>query len=592
MSMTFDAWLTIAVTAIIFISLILNWAQADVLFLAAAAFLVTVGVIRPEEAMAGFSNPALVTVAALFVVAAGLRETGILDLAGRMVLGSVKTERKALGRLSFVVVPLSAFLNNTPIVAMFMPIVLQWSRRNQVSPSKLLMPLSFLTILGGTCTLIGTSTNLVTQGLLIESDMKPLGFFELSWVGVPYSIVGVIYLLTIGRRLLPERKDLLEQLGDSRREYLAELEVRVGCRLIGQSVEAAGLRHLPGLFLIEIQRNDVIIAAVEPTTVLQAGDRLTFTGIVASIVELEQISGLVPASDSFYDVTPLGQRKRQLCEAVISNSSPLIGKSIREADFRAAYGAAVVAVHRSGSRVTTKVGDIELQVGDTLLLQVRPTFMRTHRNDPAFVLITDVPEWRPINTDRAWIAAILFLILLGLMTTEWLPIAIAGMLIATAMIFCGCLSAAAARQSVEWQVLITIGASFALGAALQNSGAAKAIAEGFVGLLGSLGPIGAIAGIYLLGSIITEVITNNAVVVLLFPICVETGKLYGIDPRGLLIALTFAASASFMTPIGYQTNMMVFGPGGYRFTDYLRVGGPLNLILMPIAVSLIYWVWM
>ncbi len=593
----YHAQITLAVVLTIVVALIFEWIQADILFLTATAVLVALGVIGPEVAFQGFSNSAVITVGALFVVAAGLRETGLLDHIGRLVLGGAKTQGQALGRLSSVVVPLSAFLNNTPIVAMFMPIVLQWSRRNHVSPSKLLLPLSYLTLLGGICTLIGTSTNLITHGQMIDNQMQPLSMFELSWVGIPCALVGVLYLMTLGKRLLPERKDLLEQLGESRREYLAEMEVQSGCRLIGKSVEGAGLRHLPGLFLIEIQRQEMVIGPVEPSTSIEAGDRLTFTGVVSSIVELEKIQGLVPASDSAYEVSPQGQRKRQLCEAVISHTSPLIGKTIREADFRATYGAAVVAVHRSGSRILSKVGDIELHPGDTLLLQVRPAFLRLHRNDPAFVLISDVPEWRPLRSDRAWIAACLFALLLVLMSVldqdkTSMPIPIAGVLIAAAMIFAGCISMSEARQSIEWQVLITIGASFGVGAALQSSGAARNIAESFVGFAGAMGPIGVLASIYLIAVVTTEVITNNAVVILLFPVCIEAAKLHGMDSRPLIIALTIAASMSFMTPIGYQTNMMVYGPGGYKFTDYVRVGAPLSILLFPLAVGIIYLAWM
>ncbi len=593
----YHAHITLAVVAVILIALVFEWIQADILFLTATVFLVACGIIEPKIAFSGFSSDAVVTVGALFVVAAALRETGLLDHLGRWVLEVAKTETQAMRRLSCVVVPLSAFLNNTPIVAMFMPIVLQWTRRNRVSPSKMLLPLSYLTLLGGTCTLIGTSTNMITYDQMIKSGMKPLAMFELSWVGVPCAAVGIIYLMTLGRRLLPERKDLLEQLGESRREYLAEMEVQPGCRLIGKSVEAAGLRHLPGLFLIEIQRHDLVIGPVEPSTSVESGDRLTFTGVVSSIVELEKIQGLVPATDSSYDVSPQGQRKRQLCEAVISHTSPLIGKTIREADFRATYGAAVVAVHRSGSRIMSKVGDIELHPGDTLLLQVRPSFLRLHRNDSAFVLISDVPEWRPLRFDRAWIAAGLFALLLVLMTfldqkNTTIPIPIAGALIASAMVFCGCISVSDARQSIEWQVLITIGASFGVGAALQSSGAATEIAQRFIGLTGSLGHLGVLAGIYLIAAITTELITNNAVVILLFPICVEAAKLNGMDARPLIIALTIAASMSFVTPIGYQTNMMVYGPGGYKFKDYIRIGAPLSLIVFPLASGIIYLCWM
>ena len=589
--MDFDAWLTLGIALALFVALARNLAGPDVLFLGAAALLAVLGVITAEQAFRGFSNAGVIAVGVLFVVAAGLRETGVLDWVGHVVLGKARSEVGALVRLTILVLPLSAFLNNTPIVALLVPVVLEWSRRHEVSPSKLLIPLSFLAILGGTCTLIGTSTNLVVNGLMIESGMAGMGMFEIGMVGIPYAILGVAYLLLPGRKLLPDRKELLEQLGESRREYLVEMLVQPECRLVGQTVAAAGLRHLPGLFLIEIDRGGTLIGPVAPDDVIHAHDRLVFTGVVSSIVELERIPGLVPAVDPAYEVAPRQQRRRRLCEAVVSDSSPLIGKTIREADFRATYGAAVVAVHRSGSRVAQKVGDIRLQPGDTLLLQAKPHFQRAHRNDPAFYLISDVQEYRPLRSDRAWIAMILFVALIAMMTSNLVPVEIAAALVAVAMVACGCISQGEARQSVEWQVLVTIGAAFAIGAALQQSGAARAIAEQVFEFAEPLGVVAALAGVYILTSILTEMVTNNAAAVLLFPFCTEIAKLYHASPRPFLMALVLAASASFMTPIGYQTNMMVYGPGGYRFSDFFRVGAPLNVVLGILAVILIPLIW-
>lgn len=589
--MSLEAWLTLGIVTFLFVALVKNLASPDLLFLGATAFLALLGIITPTEAFAGFSNPGMLTVAMLFVVAAGLRETGVLDYVRHHILGRATTEKAVLSRLAGVILPMSAFLNNTPIVAMFVPVVLEWSRQHQISPSKLLIPLSYLAILGGTLTLIGTSTNLVIHGLMIENGLPGMRLFEIGMVGLPYALIGLAYLFLVGHRLLPERKELLEQLGESLREYLAEMLVQPHCRLIGQTVEKAGLRHLPGVFLIEIDRNGKIIGPVRSDDVIAANDRLVFTGVVGSIIELEKISGLVPAADPAYEVSPKQQRQRRLCEAVISENSLLIGKSIREADFRASYGAAVVAVHRGGKRVEQKIGDITLQPGDTLLLQVRPHFLRAYRNDPAFYLISDVVEWRPLRRDRAWIAVLLFLILIGLMTAGLVPTLIAATLVAILMVLVGCISAGDAQRSVEWQVLITIAAAFGVGTALENSGAATVIATTLVDATEVWGPIAALAVIYLLGSLMTEVITNNAAAVLLFPFCLETARLYEVNPRPFLIALALAASASFMTPIGYQTNMMVYGPGGYRFSDFLRIGTPLNLLLWITAVLLIPLFW-
>jgi di/tricarboxylate transporter len=589
--MTFEAWLTLGVVALIFVLLVKNLAPPDFLFLGATAFFALVGIITTEQAFAGFSNSGVLTVGLLFVIAAGLRETGVLNYLGARILGATRSESGVLKRLAAIVIPMSAFLNNTPIVAMFLPIVLDWSRKNRVSPSKLLIPLSYLTILGGTCTLIGTSTNLVVHGLMIEEGIPGMTLFEIGKIGLPYAVVGVLYLFYIGPRLLPERKELLEQLGDTLREYLVEMSVQPGCRLIGQTVQQAGLRQLPGLFLIEIDRDGEIIGPVGPDNVLEAGDRLVFTGVVSSIIELEKIPGFVPAADPSYEVSPRQQRQRRLSEAVVSEKSPLIGKTIRDADFRATYGAAVVAVHRGGKRVEKKIGDIRLRPGDTLLLQVRPHFSRAYRNDPAFYLVTDVEDWRPLRTDRTWLALALFVGLLFLMTTGIVSTLVAATLIAVLMVLTGCLSSGDARQSVEWQVLITIAAAFGVGAALENSGAAATLASVVVDVTRDWGPIATLAVVYILGSFITELITNNAAAVLMFPFAVEIAKIYDASPRPFIMAIVLAASASFMTPIGYQTNMMVYGPGGYRFSDFFRIGAPLHLVLWCVAVALVPYFW-
>jgi di/tricarboxylate transporter len=414
--------------------------------------------------------------------------------------------------------------------------------------------------------------------------------FELAWVGVPCALVGTLYMLTIGRRLLPDRKELIEQLGEQRREYLVEMLVQPGCRLVGKSIVEAGLRHLPGLFLIEIDRDGEQIGPVEPGEVLRANDRLIFTGIVGTIVDLEKIPGLVPAADATYEVAPEKRRGRRLCEAVISPTSPLVGRSVRDADFRALYDAAVVAVHRNGERMTNKIGDIDLRPGDTLLLQTGYDFIRAYRNNPDFYLISDI-GWRPLRRDKAWIAALAFAGLVVMMVLDSNNILLAAFLAAGVMVGTRCISAADARRSVEWPVLIAIASSFAVGKALESSGVAKAFAGGLVQLTQPLGPIAALAAIYIGTLILTEIISNNAAAVLAFPFCLETARLLDVSNRPFIIAVTLAASQAFASPIGYQTHMMVFGPGGYRFNDFVRVGLPLNLLIAVVTVVVIPLVW-
>jgi di/tricarboxylate transporter len=596
---TWQGWFTIFVLAAVLLALVRNF-PTDAVLLGGTVILTLTGIISPMEAFSGFSNEGMLTVAALFVVAAALRETGALDSIGRLVLGNARTERAVMLRLAGSVTGMSAFLNNTPIVAMFIPIITRWCSKNGISPSRLLIPLSYLTILGGTCTLIGTSTNLVVSGLLRRemdldpghsANLAPIGLFELSWVGIPYAIIGTAYLFFIGYRLIPDRKDFIEKMAQTAREYLVDLRVEPGCLLIDKTVEAAGLRRLRGLFLIEILRKDEVISPVRPDHTLSEGDVLTFTGEVSTIIDLERIQGLVPIADDGYEVQALKRRGRVLSEAVVSATSPVVGKTIRDSDFRARYNAAVVAVHRGGARLQGRVGDIVLRAGDTLLLQAGPHFLSVHRNDPDFYLVSGIEDSRPVRHDKAGLSIGFLVILIVLMSTGYVSIVIAAFVVAGLMVVTRCISAGDARQSLDWQTLVTIGASFGLGEALRNSGVVGVVAEFAVGNVGSWGPYALLAVIYLMTSLTTEAITNNAAAVLMFPFAVAIADRYGVSPRPFVLAVMFAASASFMSPIGYQTNLMVYGPGGYRFTDFLRVGLPLELILWASAVILIPIVW-
>ncbi len=590
LTITWPMVVTLAVLAVLLYGLVQD-KPADILFVGAVGLLALFGVIKPEEAMSGFANSAMLTVAALFVVAAGLRETGVMEFVGDRFLGHVETETRALFYMAIVLIPSAMVLNNTPKVALLVPVLIAWCRKRRISPSRLLMPLSFLSILGGTCSLIGTSTNLVVQGMLIKSGLRPMTFFEIGWVGFPCAILGAVYLLTIGRRLLPDRKDLIEQLDATRREYLVEMLVQQGCRLVGKRVSEAGLRHLPGLFLIEIDRDGEIIGPVAPEEMIHANDRMVFTGVVSTIVDLEKIPGLVPAVDTRYEVSTSGQWARQLCEAVISPSSPLVGTAVRDADFRGLYDAAIVAVHRNGSRMTNKIGDIELHIGDTLLLQVGPNFSRAFRNNPDFYLVSDVEDSRPIRFNRAWFAAAIFIVMITAFVTGVVDIMLAAVLAAGAMIAAKCVSASEARKSIDLPVLISIAASFGVGRALEQSGVAKLFATMLVEATRSWGPTTTLAAIYFGTMVLNELISNNAAAALSFPFCLESARLLGVNERPFIVAVTLAASYAFASPIGYQTHMMVFGPGGYRFTDFVRVGVPLNVLMWITAIILIPWIW-
>lgn len=590
--MSGDAWITVAVTVLVLYALAKELAATDMVFMAAIVLLSVLGILKPDEAFGGFVNNAVLLVGGLLVVAAGLRETGVMDAMGTRFLGPVKTEVGALLCLAVFCTTKSAFLNNTSAVALLMPVVIDWCRKNQVAPSKLLIPLSFLTIMGGCCTLIGTSTNLVVDGLMRKANITPMGMFEIGWVGVPCALIGLVYLLTVGRKLLPERKELMEQLGDARREYLVEMIVQPTCPLVGQTVEAAGLRNLPGLFLFEIDRRGAVIGPVSPDVVIEAQDRLTFTGVVSTIVDLKKIPGLLPAEDANYEVaTKAARQSRRMVEAVVSQSSPLVGQTVRDAGFRSHYNAAIVAIHRNGERVTTKIGDVRLEPGDTLLMQTGPNFVKAHRNNPDFYLVSDVDDSIPLRHDRWWVAVLCLAGMIVAITFKLLDPMLAAFTAGGLMIATRCLSGADARQAIDWSVLISIGASFGLGTALEKTGAAGYLSGQLVSLTQPLGPYATLAAIYFVTMVLNELITNNGAAALAVPFALKAAEQIGCDARPFLIAVTLAASFAFASPVGYQTHMMVYGPGGYRFSDFVKIGVPLNALLWVVAVVLIPMIW-
>lgn len=626
------AMLAMGVVVGVFATLMLRRSTpVDLLFVTALAVVTLAGVVPAETALSGFSSGPVLLIGALFAAAAGLRTTGALDWVGHWLLGTARTERDALWRLTLVA-PISAVVLNTPLVAMLAPVVIDWCRARKVSPSRLLMPLSYLTILGGVVTVIGTSTTLVCNAQIaderaklvaavergdlsdprIAAEAAPIGLLEIGKAGAPLAALGVAYLLLYAPKRLPNRVDLLEDLGERRREYLVEMLVQPGCGLVGKTVEEAGLRRLPGLFLIEIARGPESITPVTPTDVIQTHDRMVFTGVVSTIADLERIPGLVPAADITYEFQPAERTRRQLAEAVLSRTSPVIGATVRAANFRQRYNAAIVAVHRGGERLGRKIGDIRLQAGDTLLLQARSGFVETHRNSRDFFLVSEVGGSSARRHDRALLATVLFALLLvwliaaalvgdqagvlePLLSRSSQPVA--GVTLVAAMVLTRCLTVSQARSAIDLQVLITIAAAIGLGKALSESGAAQWIADLLVGGA-QLAPVPAaalpwllLATVYVLSMLLTEAITNAAVATIMIPIAAGVAIEAGMSPRPFFIAVAIAASLSFATPIGYQTNLMVMGPGGYHPRDYLRVGGPLAAMIAIAAIGLIGMLW-
>lgn len=587
--MTIEGWIVLGIILICLAFLVGTAISVDIILFAGLAVIFILGILPAEEALSGFSNEGMLTVAALYVVAAGLKETGAIHFIVQKVMGDARTVRKAQLRIMSPVMVMSAFLNNTPIVASFIPALERWSRISQIPVSKILIPLSYAAILGGTCTLIGTSTNLIINGLIIEkASIRSIGLFEPALIGIPCAIAGFIYLFLFGDKLLPVRGSSLDTFKDPR-EYTIEMIVKEDSALSEKTIEEAGLRNLPGLFLIEIQRNKRAIPAVGPYEKLRGKDRLIFTGIVDSIIDLQQISGLEPATEQVFKLNA-PRNERKMIEAVVSRSNPLVGRTIKEGKFRDRYDAVVLAVSRSGERINEKIGDITLKSGDVLLLEAHPNFVNKYRNSSDYFLVSPIEDSSPVTYEKAWIAGLSLLAMIILASTGILSMLQAAIVAGGLLLITKCFRYSSALESVDWRVLIAIASALGLGSALEYTGVAEHLASNLLGLSGNNAVL-ALFLTYLATWLLTEMITNNAAAVLIFPIAFSLAQSMGIDFIPFAMVMIVAASSSFSTPIGYQTNLMVYGPGGYKFTDYVKIGLPLNLIVAVITVSLIPYIW-
>ncbi len=584
-----EGWFSLGLVIWCFTMFAFTRISPDLVTSAALTLLLVLGILDTREALQGFSNEGMLTVGVLYVVVTGLTETGAVSWIGQGILGRPRNEVWARLRLMVPVAALSGFLNNTPVVAIFIPAVQEWAKRNGFELSRLLIPLSYATIAGGLVTLIGTSTNLVVSSLYAQRIEGPgLSFFEPAWVGVPVTLAVLIYLVTIGNWLLPRRRPAAASYADTR-EYTAEMMVEPSSPLVGKSIEEAGLRQLPGLFLVEIEREGQTLPAVSAGEVLRANDRLVFAGILDSVMDLQRTRGLIPATDQVFKLdTP--RPGRCFVEAVLSDKCPLIGRNAREGRFRNRYGAVIIALARNGERVARKIGDIELRPGDTLLLETRPDFVEQQKNSRDFLLVSRIGNHHPPDHSRAPLAIGIAAAMVAAVTLGWLSMLESALMAAGLMIVTGCTSGRIARRAPDWQVLVVIATSFGIGAALEKTGAASLVAGGLIGLADG-DPLATLALLYLATSVLTSVATNNVAAVLMFPVALQAAASIGVSPLPFLLTLMVAASADFATPIGYQTNLMVFNVGGYRFSDFARVGIPLTLVVGTVTVLIVPQVW-
>ena len=587
--MDWQGWFTVALTVAVLATLItIPRLTTDLVLMGALLLLSITGILKPDEALSGFANTGLMTVAAMFIVAAAIRASGGVDLVVERVLGRPTGPRGALVRLMLPVVGLSAFLNNTPVVATMIPAVSQWARRIKVPSSALMIPLSYASILGGTITLIGTSTNLVVNGQYQVLTGKPgFSLFAIAPIGLIVAVAGTLFVVFAAPKLLRVRRSPDQTFADTR-SFTFEVAVARDGPLLGKTIQQAGLRHLERIYLAEIERDGGVITAVAPEEMLRGGDRLVFVGETEAIVDVLRINGLVAAVGS----QPALERnvpERRLVEAVVAEHCEVVGHTIRDGRFRDRYGAVVLAVARNGEHIRGRLSSIILDPGDPLLLEARPAVVGRLKQSRDFLLMNVLEHELPDHSHALISWAILGAII-ALATTGLMSMLNAALLGVAAMLATRCIGVNEARRSLDLPVLVTIAASFALGNALEKTGAAEYLGNGIVAAAGNDAWL-LLALTYLSVMVLTELITNNAAAMLMLPVVLAITEAAGLNDVPYVMAVMMAASASFATPIGYQCNLMVYGPGGYRFSDFLRIGVPMNLLMALVTIAAIPFIW-
>jgi len=585
---TFDIIIVFIVLLFILISLYKEILGATFTFVVAVVTLGFFGILTPKEMLSGFANEQIFVIILLLLIGDIIKRTGILEAIFDRIFQKARTMKGFMGRMMLLISTFSAFLNNTPLVAIMMPYVNNWSERNNVSPSKLLMPLSFAAILGGCATLIGTSTNLIVSSMTadqtIMGDVRQLNIFDFSIVGVPMIVIGLVYLYFYSDKLLPERKDAISDFSSNRREYLVEAQVRKNSPLIGKTIEEAELRNLKGLFLVEILRNNYRIKAVSPDVILQQDDILIFAGDTRTIAEMvNSRSGLTLPSVGMMHK----KKKAEVVEIVISQNSNLINKTVKEVRFRAKYDAAVIAVHRNGEKISGKIGEIVLKPGDVLLLFTGEDFVNRTAHTHDFYFISKVRDFRKVEGYKVAIVFGGLFAAIILSAFHIISLFMGLLVIILAAFVFKIANPKDLPKAIDYDLALIIVLSLALGVAMRKSGAADLVADTIVSIFMPLGKVGLLFGIYLITAFLGAYIGNKAAVALIFPISLTMAANLNLPAMPFILIVSFAAAANFMTPVGYQTNLMVYGPGGYSFKDFFRLGFPLTIIYMFVTIAIL-----
>ena len=580
------AWITIFTVLAMFTVLLLTKLRADLVFLGAISILFVTGVLSAKEAFSGFSSTSVVIIGVLFVVVAGLTHTGVLQWIVKHLLGQPKSYSKAVIRLMLPVAGLSSFLSNTTVVALFVGIVKMWSKKLGISPSKLLIPLSYASGMGGVCTLIGTPPNLIISGLYAENTGVAMNVLTTTLPGLFCLFVGVLSIIAM-RKLLPDRK-APESAFESTSDYTVELLVPSDNPHIGETINEAGLNNVRGGNLIEIVHYDEFVSPANGEDVLMGGDRLIYSGLIDEILDLKDSHGLVNADHHVFTLSEIDSN-RQLRTAFVTFGSSLIGKMIGKTNFEKENGVVLVAVARRGNRIEQSPREVVLQAGDTLLLDCPPQ-MRIDASNLTPILQFFDSDQVPNIGKKTLISTTIMIAMVVLSALNVIPLLQCAFLAAIAMLIFRCCNVDQAMKAINWEILMVFAGSVVLGVAIQKTGIAERLAFGILDVCGD-NPIVVMTAICFVGTFITEFISNTAAGAMFFPIMYQAAEKLGYDPFPFLVALMISVSSSFATPIGSPTHMLVYGPGGYRFSDFMRIGLLMNLIILAaniLIVNIIY----
>lgn len=552
------------------------------------AVLLLTGIVTPQEGLSGFSNMATVTVGAMFILSAALQKTGAVNFLGS-ISSKVFNFNFWIGLIGTMILVgvISAFVNNTPVVAVFIPILLGLSAKNKISPSKLLMPISFASMFGGVCTLIGTSTNILVSSIAVQHGLPAFGMFEFTKMGLIFFTAGIIYMVIFGVRIIPVRSAGVELTEKYKmRDYLTDIVLLSGAKSIGMRVADSPLVKELEIDVLEVIRNGQRLLVPVSDIVLQENDLLRVRCDIKQLQELKDRVGIQMKSDCELHEKDFQCEALMLTEVVIAPNSRLIGKTIKSSYFRNIFRATALALRHRGQLLNKGFADTPLNAGDAILVETRKENYATLKNNSNFVIVSDVeaPQYRKEKIIPALLIVSGVIIAAATGVSSIMVSAIIG---AVLLVAAGCISLEEAYDSVDWKVIFLLGGIISLGVALEKTGAAMYLSGKMIDILGDMGPVAIVAALYILTSLLTETMSNNATAVLLAPIAIAAASAMGVSPKPFLMAVAFAASASFMTPVGYQTNTMIYGVGQYRFSDFIKVGTPLNLIFLILATLLI-----